>query len=239
MASRWTRHSFNSQIDDPPSNSGSGQRTPKVPSVTSTSSWDEPPPLDESCIKYILSVMVLFIRQTASSDVPLMVATRSTDISFRDFGDRVFMKVPVNAISDPPPPLPLPAEISPRNRPSASSVSSAKMYIKSISHIGAANAEYENTHMSLVTSSKVVNDLIAKHVGRIIFHLSASNWKVVFGRLSDKINSIATHPDITPDSIIDLHFMSHCVMDRTRMVVLLNRSSFFIVISQHRYSTNG
>ena len=80
--------------------------------------------------------------------------------------------------------------------------------------------------MSLATSSKMVNDLIAKHVGRIIFHISASNWKVVFGRLSDKINSIATHPDITSESIIDLHFMSHCVMDRTRLVALLNRASF-------------
>jgi hypothetical protein len=222
MASRWTRHS--SSIDDRPSISGSGQQTPKVPSVTSTSSWEEPPPLDESCIKYILSVMVLFIRQTASSDVPLMVATRSTDTSFRDFDDRVNIKVPVSAISVPPPPLPL------RSRPSASSVLSAKMDIKSISHIAAANAEYENTHMSLVNSSIVVNDLIAKYVGRIIFHLSASNWKVVFDRLSSKINFIATHPELTPDSI-DLQFMSHCVMDRTRLVVLLNRASLFFFLS--------
>ena len=175
--------------------------------------------------------MVLFIRQTASPDVPLMVATRSTDTSFRDFENGVFMKVPASAISDPPPPLPIPAEISFRSRPSASSVSSSKIYIQSISHIAAANAEYENTHMSLVTSLKVVNDLIAKHVGRIIFHLSASNWKVVFGRLSDKINFIATNPDITPDSIIDLAFMSHCVMDRTRLVVLLNRVSFLFLFS--------
>ena len=232
MASRWTRHSSNSSIDGRSSNSGSGQRTPKVPSVTSTSSsWEEPPPLDESCIKYILSVMVLFIRQTASSDVPLMLATRSTDTSFRDFDDRVNIKFPsVSAISIPPSPLPLPAETSPRSGPSPSSVSSAKMNIKSISHIAAANAEYETTHMSLVNSSIVVNDLIAKYVGRIIFHLSASNWKVVFERLSDKINFIATNPELTPDSI-DLQFMSHCVMDRTRLVVLLNRASYLFIIS--------
>ena len=227
MASRWTRHSSNSSIDGRSSNSGSGQRTPKVSSASS-SSWDEPPSLDESCIKYILSVMVLFIRQTASSDVPLMLATRSTDISFRDFDDRVNIKFPVSAISVLPPPLPLPAETSPRSRPSASSISSAKINIKSISHISAANAEYENTHMSLVNSSIVVNDLIAKYVGRIIFHLSASNWKVVFERFSDKINFIATNPELTPDSI-DLQFMSHCVMDRTRLVVLLNRASFYIL----------
>ena len=222
MASRWSRHSSNSSIDDQSSNSGSGQRTPKAPSVTSTSSSWEPPLLDESCVKYILSVMVLFIRQTASSDVSLMVASRSTDTSFRDFEDT---NVALSAISFPPPPLPLPAEVSFRSRPSASSVSSAKMSIKSISHIAAANAQYENTYMSLVNSSLAVNDLIAKYVGRIIFHLSASNWKVVFERLSTKINFIATYPEITPDSI-DLQFLSHCVMDRTRLVVLLNRASF-------------
>ena len=221
IASRWTRHSSNPSIDDRSSISGSGQRTSKVPSVTSTSlSWEEPPPLDESCIKYILSVMVLFIRQTASSDVPLMVATRSTDISFRDFEDSVNGKVPVGASAISVPPVPLP----PRSPPST--LSSAKVNIKSISHIAAANAEYENTHMSLANSSIVVNDLIAKYVGRIIFHLSASNWKVVFDRLSSKINSIATHHELAPDCI-DLQFMSHCVMDRTRLVVLLNRASFF------------
>ena len=229
MASRWSRHSSNFSIDDRLSNSGSGQRTPKSPSATSTPlSWEEPPPLDESCIKYILSVMVLFIRQTASSDVPLMVATRSTDISFRDYEDRMDTEVGDSTIFVPPPPLPLPAEATLRSPHSASSISSGKMNIKSISHIAAANAEYENTHMSLVNSSLVVNDLISKYVGRIIFHLSASNWKVVFERLSTKINFIATHPELTPDSI-DLQFMSHCVMDRARLVVLLNRTSLFFL----------
>jgi len=77
--------------------------------------------------------------------------------------------------------------------------------------------------MSLVTSSLAVNDLIAKYVGRIIFHISASNWKVVFERLSTKISYIATHPEHNPDSI-DLQLMSHSVLDRTRLVVLLNRA---------------
>ena len=40
-----------------------------------------------------------------------------------------------------------------------------KINIESISHIAATNAGYENTHMSLVNSSIVINDLIAKYVG--------------------------------------------------------------------------
>ena len=157
-----------------------------------------------------------------------MVATRSTDVSFRDYEDRMDIEVAESTAFIPPPPLPPPAEATLRSPHSASSVSSGKMNIKSISHIAAANAEYENTHMSLVNSSLVVNDLIAKYVGRIIFHLSASNWKVVFERLLTKINFIATHPELTPDSI-DLQFMSHCVMDRARLVVLLSRTSLFLL----------
>lgn len=209
MASRWTRHS----------SSGSSGAIFDDRSIASTASWEEPPPLDDSCVKYILSVMVLFMRQTASSDIPLMVATRSADTSFRDFEDNVNLKVAAKSI--PPPPASLSAL---RNRPSANSVSSAKMSIKSTSHIAAANTQYENTHMSMVTSSLAVNDQIAKYVGRIIFHVSASNWRVVFDRLSTKITSIATHPEPNNPDSVDLQFMSHSVLDRGRLVILLNRA---------------
>ena len=77
--------------------------------------------------------------------------------------------------------------------------------------------------MSLVNSYLAVNDLIAKYVGRIIFHISASNWKIVFERLSTKINTIATNSEPNPDSL-DLQLMSHAVLDRARLVMLLNRA---------------
>ena len=200
-------------IDDRSSNSDS---------VQMPSSWEEPPPLDDACVKYILSVMVLFMRQTAKSDVPLMVATRSTDTSFRDFEDRVNIKVAANSV--PHQPLLLsPQAASLRNRPSANSVLSGKISIKSISHIAATSSKYENSHVSLINSSLAVNDLIAKYVGRIIYHISASNWNVVFERLSTKISLVATNPEHNPD-FIDLQLMSHSVLDRTRLVILLNRA---------------
>ncbi|KAF8806096.1 hypothetical protein BYT27DRAFT_7141632 [Phlegmacium glaucopus] len=219
MASRWTR--FPSPSDPSTIDDRSSQQAPSV-----ISSWEEPPPLDDSCIKYILSVMVLFMRQTANSDVPLMVATRSTDTTFRDFEDTV--NIGIAAKSIPPPPISFSMKASLRNRPSASSVSSGKMSIRSTSHIQAVNTEYEKTHMSLVNSSLAVNDLIAKYVGRIIFHISASNWRVVFERLSTKISNIATHPEHNTDSI-DLQLMSHSVLDRARLVVLLNQLSSLLV----------
>ena len=91
------------------------------------------------------------------------------------------------------------------------------------SDIVAVSTEYEKTHMSLVNSYLAVNDLIAKYVGRVIFHISASNWNIVFERLSAKINNIATNPESNLDSL-DLQLMSHAVLDRARLVMLLNRA---------------
>ena len=210
MASRWTP-------PPPPSDPSDDQSS----TSTDSSSWEAPPPLDESCIKYVLSVMVLFMRQTASN-VPLMVPTRSADTSFRHFNDILSTKMAAQSKFIPPPPFPL-SEASLRNRASASSVSSVKMSIKSMSHVAAVNAEYEQTHTSLVNSSLAVNSLIAKFVGRIIFHISASNWKAVFDRLSTKIIFIATHPELDPDTA-DLQLMSHSMLDRSRLVLLLNRA---------------
>ena len=222
MGSRWTRQpsssdSFTDRVDD--------RSTSPNPGAGSSAiySWGEPPPLDDSCIKYILSVMILLMRHTANSDVPLMVAMRSTDTSFRDLGDKINVKDAARSV--PSPSLSHDSEPSLRNRSSASSFLSAKISVKSASHshIAAVSTEYERTHMSLVNSSLAVNDLIAKYVGRIIFHISASNWKIVFDRLSMKINTIASH--IEPNSdFIDLQLMSHAVLDRSRLVMLLNRA---------------
>ena len=220
MGSRWTRQpsdSFADTVDDRSTSPTSGAGSSTI------YSWGEPPPLDDSCIKYILSVMVLLMRHTANSEVPLMVAMRSTDTSFRDLEDKIKIKVAAKSVSTPS--LPLDSEPSLRNQSSSSSIQSSKISVKSISHshIAAVSNEYERTHMSLVNSSLAVNDLIAKYVGRIIFHISASNWRIVFDRLSKKINAIASHPEPNPDSI-DLQLMSHAVLDRARLVMLLNRA---------------
>jgi len=224
MASRWMQNE--SKGDDHPLSAPSSPVPPDLetscggggaPSVNSTTpSWQEPPPLDDSCVKYILSVMVLFMRQTASSEVPLMLQTRTTDVSFRDFEDTVNIAAVQQSA---------PSEIPLRSRPSSNSVRSGRVSIKSTAHIAATNSAYEKTHMSLVKSSLSVNNLIAKYVGRIIFHISASNWNVVFERLSTKIAFLATHPEGNPDTV-DLQLMSHSVLDRHRLVLLLNRMFF-------------
>ncbi|KAF8967414.1 hypothetical protein BDZ97DRAFT_1916707 [Flammula alnicola] len=235
MASRWSLSpgSASRAMDDQPLSSpdspvppGSGRGSKRqAPSEYSiTPSWQEPPPLDDSCVKYILSVMVLFMRQTSSPEVPLMLQTRSTDISFRDFEDNVNL-----GGAQPQPPET--SDIPLRNQPSSNSVRSGRVSIKSTMHIAATNTAYEKTHMSLVKASLSVNNLIAKYVGRIIFHISASNWNVVFERLSTKIGFLATHTELSPDTV-DLQLMSHSVLDRHRLVLLLNRE---FVVHQSGY----
>src|ERR1700710_1321310 len=95
MASRWNPN------PRPPSQASSYPRSPESPvpgasskrnrkapsehSSISPTTWVEPAALDDNCAKYILSVMVLFLRQTASPESPLMLSSRSSDITFRDF----------------------------------------------------------------------------------------------------------------------------------------------------------
>jgi len=97
------------------------------------------------------------------------------------------------------------------------------MSVNSAVHMAATNTVYEKTHMSLLRSTECVNHLIAKFVGRIIFHISASNWNVVSERLSSKLSNLAANPDAHSDTV-DLHLISYSLIDKQRLVVLLNRT---------------
>lgn len=233
MASRWNQNPRSSSRasnyppppDSPiPFSSATRNRQAAASEHSSTlSAWSEPPPLDDSCARYILSVMVLFLRQTALPENPLMLPSRSSDITFRDF--EAFDSMPVMA----PPDvhsggysngLETQEQVI-RPQPSSASVKSGKFSISSTAHIPATNTTYEKTHMSMVKSSLSVNTLISKFAGRIIFHISASNWSVVFNRLRTKIHFLASNSGDNPDTI-DLRLMAHSALDRQRLVQVLN-----------------
>ena len=225
MASRWSQNSATAmraaateQLSETASNGTARNRNRPPPSLHSVESlWLEPAPFDDACAKYILSVMVLFMRHTSVSDAPLMLQTRSTDLSFRDFEDEI-------VVTPPPPEHPTPVMVNNlRNQPSLSSVGSERLNIKAYIPIAATNPNYEKTHMSLLKSSMSVNILIAKYVGRVVFHISASNWSVVHNRMSTKISHLAAHSESHPDTV-DLQLMAYGLMDRQRLVILLNRA---------------
>ncbi|KAL0070247.1 Ras GTPase activating protein ira2 [Marasmius tenuissimus] len=203
--------------------------------------WTEPPPLDESCAKYVLSVMVLFLRQTALSDPPLVLSSAQyADVSFRDYehggaasvaSTLEFQDGPFNGSGGlPSTPSPAPHEHELRSQTSASSVisGSGKLSLAGSSFLLGEPGAYEKTNMSAVNSELNLNNLIAKFAGRVIFHISASNWRVVFQRLSTKIRYLAQHTEEGMDTV-DLHILGHSLLDRQRLVQVLNELSSLLV----------
>ena len=225
MASRWSQNSASAakaaaadlgSLSEVSSNGTlhEGRHPPSIYSFESL--WQEPAAFDDACVKYILSVMVHFMRQTAVPDAPLMLQTRSTDLSFRDFEDDL-------DVTPPPPEHPLGAASQTlRNQPSVGSGKSDRVHVRAYIPIAATNPKYERTHMSLCKASMSVYSLIAKYIGRVVFHISASNWGVVHERLSSKITNLASHTESHSDTV-DLQLIAHSLMDRHRLVNLLNR----------------
>jgi hypothetical protein len=62
--------------------------------------------------------------------------------------------------------------------------------------------------------------LIAKYTGRIIFHVSASNWPTVFTRIRNKIHHLASTAEEVHD-VVDIRLIAHSALDRTKLVMIL------------------
>ena len=69
-----------------------------------------------------------------------------------------------------------------------------------------------------------MNHLIGKYTGRIVYHLSASNWAVVLFRLRTRIHYVAQASEDKPD-IVDMGLMAHSALDRTKLIQVLNGES--------------
>jgi hypothetical protein len=186
----------------------------------------EPSPLDDNCARYILSVMILYLRQTASPETRLMSSSiLSLDSSFYDFES---VDVPSSAPTldnlytrdpSPSPNLgpPKPA-LQPKN--SVDSVNSGSTTSTASIPMAAGSFTYTKTHMSLVKSSLSMNTHIGKFAGRIVYHLSASNWSVVFHRIRTKVHMLSSTSEDNPDTV-DLQLMIYSVMDRGRLIQVL------------------
>ncbi|KAF6748926.1 hypothetical protein DFP72DRAFT_914993 [Ephemerocybe angulata] len=224
MASRWNANRrpasrasdhTTASPDSPHTTAGSKRSRAGVASSFYTV-WPEFDPLDESCAKYVLSVMVLFLRQTTNYEVPLLLATPSTDLSFRDFD----LPQTTSFENDAGPPL--------RTQPSSASVRSAQGSVNSVIRLPPVSRTYEKTHLSLVRNSEALSNMIAKYTGRIIFHISATNWGVVHNRLKTKIRFLGSHSEENPDTV-DLQLLAHSLLDRQRLVTLLGELASLLI----------
>lgn len=188
----------------------------------------EPPPLDDACAKYILSVMVMLLRQTAPPKHRLMSsANMNFAASHHDFESVETPEVAsgmdlVNSGSIIPPSIsPFPRTMSRAKHASSTSLNSTTPSTGSFSRFSKHSLIYEKT--SLVTSKSIpsLNTLILKFAGRVVYHLSASNWQTVLSRIRNKIYYLASTTEHDPD-IIDLQLMTHSALDRPRLIQSLH-----------------
>ena len=197
-------------------------------------SWFEPPPLDENVAKYTLSVMLLYVKQTSAwSDRPKASGHIHSDTLYDSF-DGVEKYAPSTSTTlraayashsslhrkavhrnagpsngpHPPPPPPL---IS-----STTTASTRKLL--------AINAPL------LGSSAASVNALLSKYVHKILFHVSASNWSVIFSRIRSRIHHFATGVEESgPDNNIDMKLLQYCALDRVRLVQVFQELSSLLV----------
>ncbi len=246
MAARWRRrgeHTSDDSTDKTSKAPSIGSSNPDSPgghsgrmgrgrqisyeTLTSASPWVEPPPLDDSCAKYILHVMALFLRDAAPPQQRLMSAANlNFNASYHDLESIESIEVTTSLDI---------FHTGPEEPPSIGSYypKAAKSKLPSFMRTGEKiprmttsgqfpqhSLSYERTSAVSCGSISAMNALIAKFAGRIVYHLSASNWPVVFQRIKNKIHALASTSDEDFD-IMDVKLMQHCSLDRARLIQLL------------------
>ncbi|KAI0686496.1 hypothetical protein BC835DRAFT_1523052 [Cytidiella melzeri] len=247
MAARWRHRGDDIQDatpttrgpyvpDSPVGSSGraSGRgRQVSYEQLASLSPWEEPPPLDDSCAKYILHVMALFLRDAAPPNQRLMsAASMNFNASFNDLESVESIEVTSSVgifSTGPTVPRSIGSLYTTSTRAKLSRRSQAQGAIARASvHYPQHVVSYERTSTILCDSISAMTSMIAKYAGRIVYHLSASNWPVVFQRIKSKIHVLASTSDEDFD-IMDVKLMTNCWLDRFRLVQLLTELSSLLV----------
>ncbi|KAG1755407.1 hypothetical protein EDB19DRAFT_1661084 [Suillus lakei] len=211
-----------------PTSSQQGKKIRQASTEFSSSTpppWTEAYPLDDNCARYILSVMVLYLRQTAAPEARLMSSSNlAPDASLHDF-ESVDLPTESSAFDDYTGnngPL-LPPHISHGPKPilklknSSASFQSTASATSGHWQLG-RTFQFERTHMALVKSALALNLLISKFAGRI------------------KIHFLANTTEDNPDTI-DLQLMTHSAMDRARLVQVLHELSSLLVNMKRQAQT--
>ncbi|KIO22012.1 hypothetical protein M407DRAFT_28426 [Tulasnella calospora MUT 4182] len=243
--------------DSPASRSRPRQRTGQ-PDLAERE-WIEPPRLEDPVAKYALSVMVLFLRQTASvSDRP-KTSGHMHSVSFPDFQPPEMASPLPPSIRHQPssafnsfPQAHLNNRASstslrfnggpavgksgpPRSRqlmskkPSRFTVTATDglPYHQEVSDLP-SRALMPSTPLTVSSSASSINWIISKYAGKIVFHLSSSNWAVVFAKIRNKIHHLAQTNEETPD-MVDMKLVACSALDRTKLVQVMQELSSLLV----------
>ncbi|KAF7329572.1 Ras-GAP domain-containing protein [Mycena kentingensis (nom. inval.)] len=216
LAARWSatnrpssRASATPSTDSPhPSRTRFDQRS-------AASGASETPPLDDNCAKYVLSVMVLYLRQTQSSDgLALMMDDASADLKFDDYELGPPELADAEKEKD--------GERDGGHLRSRASVGSLRSMASSAGLAsGLASIKFEPTKRSALRSPHLLNAVLAKFTGRVVYQLSVSNWPVVFNRLRSKLHYLAGDAKQTVPDLVDLQLLAHSSLNRDRLISVL------------------
>ncbi|PSR92202.1 hypothetical protein PHLCEN_2v4732 [Hermanssonia centrifuga] len=259
MASRWSRRAEDgrpgsstshratapgSVMSAPDSTTGSSTRGsrakhPSSEHLSALSPWIEPPPLDDNCARYILSVMVIFLKQAAPLHQRLMSAANlNFDASYHDLESiesiesSTYMDIFHTGPVAPPSIGSYYASSEPRAKLLMRSEPAEAPSVRTSSHFAQHTISYERTSAVISSSMTALHTLIAKFAGRVVYHLSASNWAVVFTRIKNNIYKLAGTNETDMD-VMDVRLMTHCWLDRARLVQLLQElQSLFVNMKQ-------
>lgn len=261
MSYRWQCHretiEEDTDVDTASSSHSPASPTPKTRTRIAANAPDEraewigPPRLEDAVAKYALSVMVLFLRQTASvSDRP-KTSGHMHSVSFPDFQ-------PPEMASPIPPPLrqqtpvgspipslagrpstyslrmnvqrrafrvPDPLQQTPFPHSSSYPTSNTRPAEDPITKANTGDDLPSRilmppTPLTVSSSSSSINWLISKYSGKIVFHLSASNWNVVFAKIRNKIHHLAQTNEENPD-MVDMKLVACSALDRVKLVQVM------------------
>ncbi|KAI0682638.1 hypothetical protein C8Q76DRAFT_763440 [Earliella scabrosa] len=249
MASRWGSRAEETRPNSPGSKRGAGSKptTPdtSVPTpgrgrhasseqLSNSATLVEPPALDDNCARYIISVMVLLLRQAAPRKHRLTsAASMSFDASFQDFEsveshefsvtDEALVTLPPPIVSGAPP-----RSMNRAKHPSSTSLNSAGVTSSISSRLPQHSVAYEKTSFLVAKSVLSLHSSIAKYTGRIVYHLSASNWAVVLSRIRQRIHTLASSAEPEPDTV-DLQLITYSALDRSKLVQSLQELSSLLM----------
>ncbi|KAI0355329.1 hypothetical protein OH77DRAFT_1424817 [Trametes cingulata] len=199
---------------------------------TSATTLVEPPALDDNCARYIISVMVLILRQTAPRKHRLTSAGNlSFDASFQDFESVESHEFGANDDSPgivPPIVSGVPRAMNRARHPSSTSLNSTGIASTISGRPPQHSIVYEKTSYLVAKSILSLHSNIAKYTGRIIYHLSASNWTVVLHRIRQRIHGLASAADIEPDTV-DLQLITYSALDKIKLVQCLQELSSLLM----------
>ncbi|KAL7282669.1 hypothetical protein ACG7TL_004142 [Trametes sanguinea] len=248
MASRWgsrpedTRPNSRGSRPAPPSKPNTPDSAGPIPGrvrhasseqlSTSATTLVEPPALDDNCARYIISVMVLILRQTAPRKHRLTSAANLTfDASWQDFESVESHEFGATDDTLPviPPIIPgAPRTMNRAKHPSSNSLNSAGVASSISSQLPQHSTVYEKTSFLVSKSILSLHSSIAKYTGRIIYHLSASNWAVILNRIRQRIDALAHASDAEQDSV-DLQLITYSALDRAKLVQCLQELSSLLM----------